>query len=293
MPKDSPARILPPDQPYPPVLENPELRKPIVWEGQRFSTVDWIITGAATGIALASNILPPRSSHWTGTNGFDDGARDFLRLSSTSARYWVRDASDVLLSVEVTWPLFVDALIGAWWYHDSPDAAAQMALIDAEAYAVASAIQGTTTMLTSRQRPYGRDCGTAALPETNSDCSSSSVRYRSFFSGHASMSFLGASLICVHHLKLDLFGSRAADIGTCVAAYSGAALSSLFRTMGDVHYTSDILIGATVGTAIGLGLPMLKYRRSRKGILRSTTEKEEGRVMVLPFGAGLGVGGTF
>ncbi|MBC7018165.1 hypothetical protein, partial [Salmonella enterica] len=87
-----------------------------------------------------------------------------LRLPTSEGRYIARDASDVILSLEATWPFFVDALVATWWYRGSPDAAAQMALVDGEALAVVTAIQGVTNTLVSRERPYGRTCGTAELP---------------------------------------------------------------------------------------------------------------------------------
>lgn len=280
-PPPVPAR---PDQPYPPALENPEFRRPLVWEGRRFSTLDWIISGSAAGVALATNIVPPVSTHWTGTNGFDEGFRDAFRLGSQNARYTIRDVSDVLLSLEVTWPFFADALIGAWWYHGSADVATQMALIDIETYTITAALQGTSTLFASRERPYGRDCGSSFLPTSTTDCSGNS-RYRSFFSGHSALSFMGASLTCVHHLKLDLWGDRTADVATCAIAYGTAAATAMMRVMGDVHYVSDILVGAAVGTVIGIGIPLIHYKKPHR--------PREGEISLLPFGAGLALGGQF
>lgn len=288
VPPQSPARILPPDVPYKPIFDESALTRPIVWEGQRFSTLDWVITGAGVAATIGSSIVRPRANHWTGGVLFDGGARDFLRLDSAADRYRARDASDVLLSLEATWPFFVDSLILAWFYHGSPDAAAEMALIDGKALAIISAVQGATTIFASRERPYGGDCGSDVLPEETRDCSGSR-RYRSFFSGHASISFMGASLICVHHLKLQLFGNPTAEALTCVTAYGGAAAAALLRTLGDVHYASDIIAGAIIGTAIGVGVPLLHYRkRAPRG-----REPQIVDVTLMPFGAGVALGGIF
>lgn len=287
VPPKSPARILPPDVPYPPIFDRPGLRRPLVWEGQRFSALDWAITGAGLAVTIGSAIARPRANHWTGGAWFDEDARDFLRLGSAQDRYNARDASDVLLSLEATWPFFVDSLILAWFYHGSPDAAAEMALIDGKALSIVTAVQGASTVFFSRERPYGRDCGSDFLPGETRDCTGSR-RYRSFFSGHTSTSFMSASLICVHHLKLSLFGSATADALTCVAAYGGATATALFRAMGDVHYATDLVAGALVGTAIGIGVPLLHYRkRARRGAPPAV------EATLMPFGAGLAIGGTF
>lgn len=289
VPAESPANILPADQPYPPLAESPGLRKPIVWEWQRFNTGDWIVTSLAASTVLVTSVVKPRSTHWEGGVGFDESARDTFRLSSQTARYSARDVSDVLLSLEATWPFFVDALILGWWYHGSPDTASEMALIDAEALTIVAAVQRMTTVLASRERPYGRTCNTDILPAASQDCEGSS-RYRSFFSGHSAISFVSASLICVHHMKLELLGSRSAAVATCAIAYVGATGAAMARVLSDMHYTSDTIVGALVGTAVGVGLPLWKYRKRnpRRGEALSPVQ-----VTLIPFGMGLGVGGIF
>ena len=290
VPEDSPARLLPPDQPFPPLIDSGPLRTPIIWPGRRFSTADWIVTGAATGTAIVAAFFPPRSTHWTGGFLFDDGARNTFRLGSQQARFIARDASDVILSLEATWPLFVDALMLAWWYHGSSDAAAEMALIDSQALAITFAVQGATSYFSSRERPYGVDCGTS-LPSDISECSTNRYRYRSFFSGHAAITFMSAGLICVHHVKLGLFGNPTADAVSCVVAYAGATTTAMLRIMGDVHYATDTLIGAAIGTLIGVGIPLLHYRKPSDARL---LERGLGvNVTLIPVGIGLGLAGTF
>jgi membrane-associated phospholipid phosphatase len=283
----NPIDALPGDVVYPPDRNKPS--KPIKWDPEwaRFGTADWIITGAGAAITLTAAILPPQKKHSLGGGiAFDDSARSTLRLPTSEGRYIARDGSDVILSLEATWPFFVDALITTWWYRGSPDAAAQMALIDGEALAIVTAIQGATNTLVSRERPYGQICGTPELPAQTNDCEGN-VRYRSFFSGHSAFTFMAAGLICVHHEKLDLLGG-AGDHIACVTAYAGAAATATLRVMGDMHYVSDVAIGAGVGTLVGLAVPLIHYRRV------NLAPKAAGVDMTLiPVGAGLGVGGTF
>ena len=281
------SRVASSDVVYPPRRDRPA--KPVLWhpEWPRFSTADWAITGAAAAITIAAAILPPQPKHAFGGVLFDDEARKVLRHPTTEGRYIARDTSDVLLSLEATWPLFVDALITTWWYRASPDAAAQMALIDAKALTIVTAIQGVTNTIASRERPYGRICGTEEQPQSTIDCEGN-VRYRSFFSGHAAFAFMSAGLICVHHVKNDLLGTPG-DAISCVAAYAGAGATAVLRVVGDMHYVSDVTIGAAFGTLVGLAVPLWHYRRANL----APQGKNGVDMTIIPVGAGLGVGGTF
>jgi membrane-associated phospholipid phosphatase len=283
----NPIDVLPTDVIYPPLGDRPI--KPVKWDPEwpRFSAADWLITGAGAAIALGAAILPPQKKHAMGGVLFDDDARNALRMPTSEGRYVARDASDVILSLEATWPFFVDALITTWWYRGSPDAAAQMALVNGEALAIVTAIQGATNTFVSRERPYGRICGTPEQPSSTIDCEGN-VRYRSFFSGHSAFTFMSAGLICVHHQKLGLFQGAGDDLA-CVAAYAGAAATATLRVMGDMHYVSDVAVGAGVGTLVGLAVPLLHYRRVNLAPKDSTAV--DWRIM--PVGAGVGVGGTF
>jgi membrane-associated phospholipid phosphatase len=289
--KRNPVDVLPGDVVYPPIDRTPS--KPILWDPEwpRFGLVDWLITGTGAALTVGAAIIPPQRKHYVSTFGIDDATRKSLRLSSSEGRYVARDASDVILSLEATWPFFVDALVTTWWYRGSPDAAAQMSLVDGEALAIVTAIQGATNTIVSRERPYGQTCGQGQppdLPSTTNDCDGN-VRYRSFFSGHSAFTFMAAGLICVHHEKLDLLGG-AGDHIACVTAYAGAAATATMRVMGDMHYVSDVAVGASVGTLVGLAVPLLHYRRVN---LAPAEKKTAVDWTVIPVGAGLGVGGTF
>ena len=170
-------------------------------------------------------------------------------------RYIFRDASDVGVSLMVTWPLVADSLTAAWWYRGSRDVAEQMSLIDLQTLAISGAIQGVTNGLVSRERPYGRNCGSAELPADAIDCTNSN-HYRSFFSGHATFGFTGAALICMHHFQNELLGPPW-DALSCAGGYAVAATTATFRVVSDVHYASDVLTGALVGTLVGYGVSLL------------------------------------
>jgi len=278
------AAVPPPVAGVPALPDRPG--EPLVWKWSRFSTADYVITAAGGATTLAAAIIKPRTQALiSGPILFDDAARNALRPENLQTRYVFRDASDVGVALAVTWPFFVDSLITAWWYRGSRDVAQEMALIDLETIALSGAAQGITNVVVGRERPYGRDCGTAELPATALDCTGS-TRFRSFYSGHSTMSFTGAALICMHHFKNDLLGAPW-DAISCAGGYAVAAATATFRVVGDVHYASDAITGALIGTLIGYGIPLLHYRVDEKGRAGAMSWQ------LVPAGAGVRLLGAF
>jgi len=254
------------------------------------TAADWIGIGVGGSLAIGSAIASPQPKHWRGGVLFDESVRNALRMPTMQGRYTVRDASDVGLSLLATWPFLVDALVTAWYANGDAEIARRMAIVDAEAMAIIGGIQEATTAIASRERPYARNCGGTdkdGIPDQSVDCNGS-IKYRSFFSGHSGISFAAAGLVCVHHLGLDLLGSPG-DAISCGTAYAVASTTALFRIMGDMHYATDVLTGAAVGSVVGIGIPLL--RRSR--VTSEPPKVGAVRLDIIPIGAGLGVGGIF
>jgi membrane-associated phospholipid phosphatase len=247
-----------------------------------------VVAGAAGAVTLAAAIIHPLPTHYVqGGIFFDNAVRNAVRPSSIQTRYAFRDASDVGLSLAATWPFFVDALATAWWYRGSRDTAQEMALLDLETLAISGAVQGVTNVLVSRQRPYGQDCGTSALPGNALDCGIT-PEYRSFFSGHSAFAFTSAALICINHTKSELLGSPWDEL-SCGTGYVVAAATASFRVLADEHYASDVIVGALVGTLVGYGVPLLHRRHKSFG--RVTTGGMT--LELVPSVGGAGVVGSF
>ena len=263
-------------------------RLPLSWDWAPFSTADYVVAGTAGAITLAAAIIHPLPTHHLqGGILFDDAVRNAVVPSNIQTRYAFRDASDVGLSLSATWPFFIDALATAWWYRGSRDTAEEMALLDLETLAIAGAAQGVTNVLVSRQRPYGSECGTTALPGNALDCGIT-PEYRSFFSGHATFTFTSAALVCINHTKSELLGSPWDEL-SCGTGYVLAATTSSFRVLADMHYPSDVIVGALVGTLIGYGVPLLHRRHKSFG--RVTTGGMT--LQLVPSAGGVGVVGIF
>jgi hypothetical protein len=235
-----------------------------------FGTGEWVATGLGVATLLGSRVVPQRTQHWHGGVLYDDLGRSAFRVGGASGRRQARDASDILLAVNESWPYF-DAFVVAAWYRQSPEVAWQQGLITAEVLAVTAGMQSLVSAFVSRERPYGRRCGDARFPEDSRDCKSSD-RYLSFYSGHTSQAFAGAAVQCMHHAYVPLYGGGAADDWACVGALGIAATTAMLRMATDVHYASDVTVGALVGSATGLLLPwLLHYRYGAPTALDSRT----------------------
>lgn len=254
--------------------------EPLIWFWPHFDTTDYVITGAAAAIGGASYALQLSSGRRASVL-LDDQARDQLRLPRLNQRFLARDVSDVLLSLMTAYPILVDALVISWWHRASPEAAAEMVLIDAQAVALTVALQGMSAALVGRERPYGDACGNE-LPEATRDCEGYN-RYRSFFSGHTALSFTVAGLVCSHHANLPINGDPISDLVPCVGALAAATAVGTLRMAGDMHYLSDVLVGAAIGALSGFGVPWLFHYR----------HELELEVRLVPTPSGLAVTGVF
>ncbi|HVR20651.1 MAG TPA: phosphatase PAP2 family protein [Polyangiaceae bacterium] len=257
---------------------------------RKFGPWNYVLTAGGFAVNLGSFLIPPKDPAWRSQNSLDEWGRSHLGAPSWEAGQWARDGSDVFVSLTLAYPLLVDSLIVMYWYRRSPEVAAQIALISLEAEAVAALLQGPTAALTSRERPYGRDCG-KSIPSNLEACAGHD-RYRSYFSGHTTLSFSAAAVSCSHHARHDVFGDPVADGIACGAALTSAAAVGTMRIVGQKHYITDVLTGAAVGTLSGLGVPwLLHYGPLAR--LRTTNESALMSFSVIPLPGGIAAGGTF
>ena len=78
---------------------------------------------------------------------------------------------------------------------------------------------------------------------------------RSFPSAHTSMSFAGASFASYVFWKYNP-ESKWRILVTAIS-YSLAATVAVLRVASGNHFATDVLAGALIGTAIGIGIPAL------------------------------------
>lgn len=253
---------------------------------------NYTLIGATVAMTVVDLIL--RSNTGRGNrdrNDFDEAVRSALRLPDQEQRLLVRDFSDGLLTLMTSAPLF-DALILAAWQHESEDTALQMILIHAEVIAVTLAFQTLANVLLVRERPYGRTCGEGGpddLPEDSFYCDSSD-RYSGFFSGHTSQAFASAAVLCSFHMNIPLMGSGPENtLVPCILGFVAASTTGLFRVLSDMHYASDVITGAAVGTSIGFLVPWLLHFNPRS----QSADDDDVQVTFVPTPTGIAVAGIF
>ncbi len=265
--------------------------EPLDWNPAwpRFRASEYLVTGLAgtASLGIYLGIPNPKPPHWTGGILFDEALRHAVRLETRKRLGTARFTSDVFALTTVTWVVGIDSLAVPLVRRKS-DVAGQLTLLDAEAYAVSTLITNSIFKLAGRARPSYEDCEND--PYFDSLCHINDTS--SFPSGHANFSFTGAGLSCAHHLHLALYGNRAADVLACSGTLALAGVTSGLRVLGDRHYTSDVLVGAMIGFAIGYGVPTLFHYGKKPD---STELAQAPQALQGPSGAPLGpsFSGTF
>jgi len=239
-----------------------------------------------TGAFVQSYFFEPETdADWTGPILLDRSFQSLLRADSARGRARANSVSNILLATSVLQAALVDPWLVAAWIHGRPDVAWQMTVIDAQMFGLTEFTNRLTKRLVGRERPYGERCD---QDPNIADCSTE-VRYRSFFSGHATASSTFAGLTCAHHQKLALYGGFAPDLAACLGSVGVTLATGALRVAGDDHWWSDVLVGHLVGFSAGYLLTWaVYYRESSPGV-------QSGRPLLMPIVGsgvlGLAVGG--
>jgi membrane-associated phospholipid phosphatase len=230
----------------------------LAWDDSwpRFSKTEYLVTGLAAVDSAAQYFLvpPPKAPAWKGDILFDKYAGNALSLSTEKGRNRANDYSDIL-----TYPMLgyamLDGPITAGLVGKNKDTAIQLSLINAQTLAVTEALNLTISNVLPRSRPQGALC--ASNSKYDPDC------VKSFWSGHAATAFASASLLCLEHGELALYGGKS-DTVVCVGALLSASLVGALRIAGDDHHASDVIVGAAVGAGTGYLMPKLLHFKSKK-----------------------------
>jgi membrane-associated phospholipid phosphatase len=222
------------------------------------------VTGAA---ALLVEILwhAPDASRWSGPILFDRPVRDALGAGSQGLRTAAARGSDVGELGLMAWPLIVDAGLVSWLSKGRGDVARRLLLVDIEAFALNGLLTSIMQRAVGRERPFAQGCGAAGRPA----CEAPDERNTSFFSGHTSFAFTGATLLCFQHGRLNLYGD--ADALICPVALAVASATGLLRIVADRHWATDVLTGAAVGAAVGTAVSITHISPGRGGDIQAAS----------------------
>lgn len=183
-------------------------------------------------------------------NDFDLAARDALRLDDPSALPALSHVMSLgILPLGGFVTLMVPAANAGRWSHAGEDAWLLL-----NGFLLTSALTDSTKKLLARERPafWAGDGAETEFSDTPS------ARYRSFFSGDTAWAFnFAATTATLAYMR----GHSTAPYVTA----GGAALATTvayIRVAADLHWTTDVLTGAAVGTGVGVLVPLLLHARA-------------------------------
>jgi membrane-associated phospholipid phosphatase len=214
--------------------------------------VDLPVTAAALaawiGTELAKGPLAPSGCRFCEPNALDAGVRAAVVWRD---RATARHLSDGLAFGLLPAGVLAHQLLAARGEGELAAGWTDL-LVIAEATALAADVNQLVKFTVARERPFVH-YGDPARPHQPDDD-------LSFYSGHTSLAF---SLASSAGMVSTLRGYRSAPwvwgVGMSLAATVG-----WLRMGGDMHWFSDVLVGAAVGTAVGAGLPWLLHRSDEK-----------------------------
>jgi membrane-associated phospholipid phosphatase len=216
---------------------------------------------AATALVLGLSAGGPETScGLCGTNALDVAVRNAIYLHNSRAPAL---ASHAVSSVAAPVLALATVVVPALSYGRPAYALADSVTVMDSALLTL----GMTTFtkdIAGRERPsfhFGRGSETEYADKP-------SERFRSFFSGDTSFAFsvLSSSATLAYER-----GYVTAPYAAAFGGVLGVATGTL-RMMADMHWLTDVLTGAVVGTATGVALPLLLHPRVR----------EEHHVSVMP-----------
>jgi membrane-associated phospholipid phosphatase len=230
-----------------------------------------IVVGVSAALYLSSEVqlkstFAPVVCRWCEVPSFDRSVRDSLRWSNTDRANTISNYTGLVLPAVVP--------VGILFFSGWSDGKVADGIDDSLAVAEAAIGTGLITQVikysTGRQRPLVHYDGDP-LRVTSSDDNVS------FISGHTSFAF---SIATASGSIASARGYKTAPliwgIGMSLAATTG-----YLRIAADKHYLSDVVLGAAVGSAVGLLMPRWLHDHGKIG------------TQVVPAPGGLAILGTF
>lgn len=224
------------------------------WKSPDWTDALWTAGLFAGGSAIQFGIGAPEAPRWIGPVLADGFMRNSLLAETDDGLSLTGQASDVLLFSLVGAPLLLEPAL-AWLGHGDTETAGKLALINAQALGATFFATTALKHTVGRQRPPIGACWDD--PNANDSCDERDTL--SFPSGHTSMAFAGAGLLCLNHEMLQPLGGGWADKAVCYTALSAATATGIFRMTANKHYLTDVLAGAALGLAGGYLLPKWLY----------------------------------
>jgi len=194
---------------------------------------------------LGGPVLGPAACAWCAPGPFDRQVRDDWRWAAP-------ETAEVSSSIGVL-AISGAAVVGAFARGGPREQGLADAVYVVEALALTGVVNETVKLASARQRPYAWALAEAGTPvEDDPDAN------RSFYSQHTSLAFAAvASAGTLAALRKDRAAPWIWGVGIPLAAGVG-----YLRVAADSHWFSDVAVGAVVGTASGVLVPVLLHPRA-------------------------------
>jgi membrane-associated phospholipid phosphatase len=234
------------------------------------------------GSELGKKSLVTSSCRWCGRNGFDEAVRNSLWAPGhEKAVGTLSDISGFLLVPTLAYGnlAFASREAGA------PKQFWTDALIVTEATTAAAVLNQATKFLVARERPFVRNNAASSAPLNHSTADEN----LSFYSGHTTLAF---SMAAASGTVAQMRGYSSAGFIWA----SGLTLATgvgVMRIVADKHYASDVLVGAALGTAVGVLVPRIFHSQASTAASTSSPMIRAVSPEFTPHGATVTVGGVF
>lgn len=201
------------------------------------------------GIEASAPLWAPEACKWCAPPALDRKVRDALKVEATSLANVSSYGTAALAPFIVFGGLGLSGAAhggGTFWTD---------VMITSEAAATTMLVTNLFKGVVGRERPFVQ-----ALDERERrEREPSSDDNLSFFSGHTSFTF---ALATAGGTVAWLRGYEHAPY-VWAAGLGMAGLTGYLRIAADRHYFTDVLTGAVVGSAFGVGMPLLLHGRTR------------------------------
>lgn len=213
--------------------------------------VSWPIIGvtglAVGGLILFENDLAPKQCRWCNTNSLDRSFRNEAKWSNKNLANNLSHVTGFVVS-----PLF--AIGTHFWLDWKNDRVADYYTdysIIAESTLIATLVGQAVEYSVGRERPNAHFASSKVSKSSNNT---------SFYSGHTTIAFsLAVSSATIASMERDEAAPFIWAGGLLLAG-----TTAYLRLAADRHYFTDVLVGASVGSAIGFAVPYFLHSPEEK-----------------------------
>jgi membrane-associated phospholipid phosphatase len=226
------------------------------------SKTDWVILSVSAASVVASEFLLNERDDKLSITEIEALKRSAVNSFDRNATYnWSKVAgnfSDVPYRIMPFLPIALGIPLAKTKKWDN---AFTLGLIYSEVFFFTKGITGITKTVVGRTRPYLYN--TDFTPEERFALQQDApTATTSFFSGHSSVTFAFAVLLSKTYT--DIYGKNTWSKIIWVTSLSAATATALARIEAGVHYPTDVIAGALIGSAIGYLIPELHKTKNRK-----------------------------